>query len=51
MPIKELYLAGCSKITGTSVGAVGLELRCCLKATPNTSESHTPKNDRDRTDN
>ena len=34
MPIEELNLDNCFKITGTSVGAVGLKLRCCLKATP-----------------
>ena len=34
-PIKKLNLTRCPKITGTSVGAVGLELRCCPRASPN----------------
>ena len=32
LQLKVLILCS-SKITGTSVGAVGLEVRCCLKAT------------------
>ena len=34
MPIEVLNLYCCYEITGTSVGAVGPELKCCPRASP-----------------